>query len=111
MSNKRASFFLGFAALAASLPLAAQTAPPAPTETPAYRSAFEGYRTFGGGEVQDWRNSNDTVRAVGGWRAYAREMQGAASAPAVGAPAPQGEGHAAPQRPVPASDPHAGHHP
>lgn len=94
--------FLGAAALAAGA-TRAQTppsAPPAPA-APAYRSAFEGYRPFEAGEVQDWRQSNDTVRAVGGWRAYAREIQGGA-APAAAASAPG-------QQAKPA-DPHRGHH-
>jgi hypothetical protein len=76
--------FMTAAAFAASLPLAAQTAPAQPVAEPApYRSAFEGYRPFEAGEVQDWRKSNDTVREIGGWRAYAREIQqGAKEQPA-----------------------------
>lgn len=91
------------AALAAALPLAAQTAPgQPPSGQPAYRSAFEGYRPFGAGEVEDWRKSNDTVREIGGWRAYAREIQqGAKEQPEQ---APQGSAGQAP-----AADPHEGH--
>ena len=109
MSNKKTLLFLGLSALAASLPVAAQVAPPASssTATPVYQSAFEGYRSFEGGDVQDWRKSNDTVREVGGWRAYAREMRSAPAVPASGA-SPQG---GAPQAEPKASDPHAGHHP
>ena len=105
MSNKKTSLFLGLSALAASLPLAAQTAAPAPSAEPAYRSAFEGYRPFESGEAQNWRKSNDTVREIGGWRAYAREMRGGASAPAAGASAPRSGEPAAPQ----AADSYAGH--
>lgn len=71
----------------------------AATDAP-YNSAFEGYRPFEATEVQDWRQSNETVRAIGGWRAYAREIQGGAAAPAAQVPA---SGTKAP-------DPHQGHH-
>ena len=107
MSNTRAIFFLGLAALAASVPLAAQT--PAPSL--GYQSAFEGYRPFEAGEVQDWRKSNETVREVGGWRAYAREMRGPAQAPAAGASAPKNPipGEPKPAAQPNAAPPHAGH--
>ena len=90
-------------ALAASLSAAAQT--PQTSSTPAendvYRSAFEGYRPFAAGDVQDWRRANDTVREIGGWRAYAREIQaGSAQASDLGGPRPS--------QPK-AGDPHAGH--
>ncbi|MBC7938909.1 MAG: hypothetical protein H7Z19_03950 [Chitinophagaceae bacterium] len=66
----------------------AATAPPAAsTGTPAkaskvgpngstYRSAFEGFRPFADQPVGSWRDANDTVGRVGGWRAYAREAAG-----------------------------------
>lgn len=76
-------------------PAFAQRAPPAPAPAlTGYRSAFEGYRPFAQEEVQPWKQTNDTVREVGGWRAYAREMQGS----------PQG-----PTEPPKSADPHAGH--
>lgn len=49
----------------------------------AYRSAFAGYRAFTAEKAQPWRDSNDTVGRIGGWRVYARESQPAAQ------PAPQ----------------------
>jgi hypothetical protein len=104
MSATTRTLFLGLSALAASLPLAAQTAPQPPA-APAYESAFEGYRPFEAGEVQDWRKSNDTVRDRGGWRAYAREMRGQAQPAAPGASAPQGAASSQPK----AADPHAEH--
>ncbi len=85
------------AALVAAPPWAQTARPPqnAAPPAPAYRSAFEGYRPFEAAEVQDWRRSNDTVRDIGGWRAYAREIEGGAppakvtaSAPAAPAAAP-----------------------
>lgn len=38
-----------------------------------YRSAFEGYRSFSDPPAVSWREANDTVGRIGGWRAYARE--------------------------------------
>ncbi|MDB5944129.1 MAG: hypothetical protein JWQ13_3695 [Ramlibacter sp.] len=107
MSVTTRTLSLGLSALAASLPLPAQTAASAPSTpaAPAYQSAFEGYRPFEAGAVQDWRKSNETVREVGGWRAYAREMRGPARPPAAGASAPQSQAPAQPK----AADPHAGH--
>ena len=102
MSISARTLFMGLSALAASLHAAPQAPRPAPSasasDAPAYRSAFENYRPFTAQEVQDWRRSNDTVRAIGGWRAYAREMQGAAPSKAPAASQPK------------AADPHAGHH-
>lgn len=66
-----------------------------------YKSAFEGYRGFSDEKPVPWREANDTVGHIGGWRAYAREAQGAeppasaASRPgAATAPASRG-GHGA----------------
>ncbi len=61
-----------------------------------YSSAIGTYQGYADQQVQSWREANDKVGAIGGWRAYAREGQ-------AGKSAPTGEG-ARPQ------DPHAGHH-
>jgi len=61
----------------------AQPAPAASAASNAsgtYRSAFDGYRKFSDEPVAPWRQSNDTVRKIGGWRTYAREAQAGASA-------------------------------
>lgn len=44
-------------------------------EVPAQRheSAFAGYRRLGDEPVMSWREANETVNRIGGWRAYARE--------------------------------------
>lgn len=51
--------------------------------SPAYRSAFVGYRaTADEPKPLSWREANDLVLRIGGWRAYQREpLPGAASAP------------------------------
>ena len=90
----------------------AATAVPAPVSSPStpglsgYRSAFDGYRNHADQPVGSWREANDRVGRIGGWRAYAREAQGggAASAPGNRPPAaPPGSASGAHQ------DGHAGH--
>jgi len=68
------------AALAAG-PVAAQ--PPGTETAPtAWRSAFDGYQPYAEAPLASWRESNDTVGRIGGWRAYARDGQeGARAAP------------------------------
>ncbi|MBY0365788.1 hypothetical protein [Pelomonas aquatica] len=66
---------------------AAQTNSTAPSKAASgalatYRSAFEGYRAFTEQPVTNWRQSNDLVRQIGGWQAYAQEAQGGDPAPA-----------------------------
>lgn len=58
--------------------VAAAAGKPAPIH---YRSPIEGYRPDTETAPGDWKQVNDTVRAIGGWRTYARESA-AASAPA-----------------------------
>ncbi|MGE4243640.1 hypothetical protein [Ramlibacter sp.] len=92
----------------------AQIEPSAPsTPSLTYESAFQTYRPFEAGDVQDWRRSNDIVREVGGWRAYAREIHGA---PASTAPAahphrtePRTPSTTMPGRPPAPANPHEGH--
>lgn len=78
----------------AALGANAQTAPGATAAAQAYRSALEGYQPFNEEKVLPWKQSNDTVGRVGGWKAYAQEAQG--------------ESAATPAKPA-AADPHAGH--
>ncbi|MEJ5989083.1 hypothetical protein WG902_03715 [Ramlibacter sp. PS3R-8] len=116
MSKEIRTIALGAIAAAASWATIAQTAAPAPAAPQpqgAYSSAFEGYRPFAADEVGDWRKANETVREIGGWRAYAREIrggpQGAAQQGGVAAPAaPAAPAPAAPAPAGPAA-PHQGH--
>ena len=85
-------------------PAIAQPAPAAPAAPPAsstrldptdarvpvpqvqHRSALAGYRALTDVPAIPWREANDTVTRIGGWRSYAREArapQPPASAPAA----------------------------
>jgi hypothetical protein len=78
-----------FASLAASLSvtLSAQALPTANPASPdpldanasvptlSYESSFAQYRRLGEEKPASWRNANDTVARIGGWRVYAREAQ------------------------------------
>ncbi|WP_076997263.1 hypothetical protein [Variovorax sp. KK3] len=104
MPHPRPARWLATLPAVAALTAAAQTAPaPAASIQPeaqaplSFRSAFDGYRPFVEEKAIPWKEANDTVRARGGWRAYAKEGAGEAPREAAGAPAR-------------APDPHAGHH-
>ncbi len=82
-----------------------------------HASAFLQYRRLADAPVGAWRDANDTVTRIGGWRVYARDAalpaSPAASMPAGSASAP-GAKPAEPAQAVPvpvpgAKDPHAGH--
>jgi len=61
-------------------PLDAAASVPAARHT----SAFERYRRFGDAPAVPWRQANDTVERIGGWRSYAREAAAPASAASAG---------------------------
>lgn len=67
-----------------------------------HESAFAGYRTAGEEGVGSWREVNEAVNRIGGWRAYAREASRpgpvepvAPARPAGGAPVRSMPGHGA----------------
>jgi hypothetical protein len=60
-------------------PLDAKASVPAPV----YRSSFAPVTSAGQDKPVPWREANGVVTAIGGWRAYAREVQQPASAPAA----------------------------
>ena len=91
--------------LAQSAAADASSSAPAPADLGlVYRSTFDGYQRFTDEKVNSWRESNDTVGRIGGWRAYANEARqpdpGASPAAPAGKPA---------SAPAPTSDPHSGH--
>ena len=65
--------------------MATQTKPPVATpaaEMPAghatalrYESAFSRYKPYRDEKATPWREANDTVTQIGGWRVYAKEAQ------------------------------------
>ena len=73
---------------------------PSPTSSPTlpaqdaasstvYRSAWSGYRPFADEKVISWKDANDEVLRIGGWRAYLRESQSGDDTPRT-APAIKG---------------------
>ena len=58
-------------------------------EVPAlqHASALADYRRLADDKPVAWKEANDTVHRIGGWRAYAREASQSASAPTA-APGP-----------------------
>ena len=61
-----------------------------------YSSAIGAYQAYADQQVQSWREANDRVGQIGGWRAYAKEIKTGKPASVKGA--------------APSSNPHAGHH-
>lgn len=78
------------------LAAAVQAQPPTPRADPldpraavppaVHRSALADYKPAGEVTVGSWRDANDTVNRIGGWRAYAKEAAQAAAARAASAP-------------------------
>ena len=64
-----------------------------------YRSTFDTYRAQHDAQLLPWRDANDRVGAIGGWRFYAREAQ-QGNGPSTGQPTPA---------PAPASTPQHKH--
>ncbi len=40
-----------------------------------YESPFAGYRSYTEEKAGSWKDANDTVGRIGGWRAYAKEAE------------------------------------
>jgi len=96
------------ALVGATFTAAAQAVRPDPADARAavppvaYTSPFSGYARVGEGKPVSWREANDTVARIGGWRVYSREAQ----IPEAVAPAPAGgsghsghPGHSVPRQP------------
>ena len=65
----------------ASAPINHDPVDPRATVPPVrYQSSFSGYRQLRDVPVGSWRDANDAVGRIGGWRAYAREAAKAAPA-------------------------------
>ena len=76
--------------------------PKAGIPTLSYQSSFSQYRRLDDGKLISWRDANDTVTRIGGWRVYAREAQQPDAAPAAPSAVPNDKA-----KPTPAE--HGGH--
>jgi len=92
---------------------AARTGPPDPLDPQArvpaavHTSSLASYRPLGDDQRLGWKQTNETVNRIGGWRTYLREAQQPDPAPT----APAGRAASAPA-PIPAPAPapaHGGH--
>jgi hypothetical protein len=72
-----------------------------------YRSAFSGYRRYGDEPVVPWKQANDEVGRIGGWKAYAKEAAGGSQE--AGAPPAPDKPSSAPRSPAGASAPAGAH--
>lgn len=81
---------------------AADAAKPSLPSKLQYVSPLRAYKPYADQPVESWREANDRVGRIGGWRAYAKEAQ-------TGEPAKEAPQEPA-KTPAPAADPHAGHH-
>ena len=39
-----------------------------------YQSSFQNYQRYSASDIEAWKQSNDTVKDIGGWREYAKEI-------------------------------------
>jgi len=39
-----------------------------------YESSFQNYQRYSASDVQAWKQANETVKDIGGWREYAKEI-------------------------------------
>jgi len=76
LSAARLKFVTALACAWLALPSAraAEPVPPVPAQ-PAPVAPFEHYQAWREAPVRDWREVNDRVGEVGGWRTYLRESQ------------------------------------
>jgi hypothetical protein len=71
-----------------------------------FESVLSRYKAMTDQKLGSWREANDTVTRIGGWRTYLKESQ----APDVVTPTAPSAGSApATPQPPPAPNPHAGH--
>ena len=70
-----------------------------------YRSAFQGYRPNAEAAPGVWKDANDDVARIGGWRAYAKEARQPGTPEAATTPA---SGSASPAAAIPPAG-HVGH--
>jgi hypothetical protein len=59
--------------LAATQTVALETVPSSTVKLE-FQSVYAKYQKFEAQDVSNWRNTNDVVEQIGGWRAYAKEV-------------------------------------
>ena len=108
-----AAVFIAGAAAAQSPAAQPGAAPsPAPAASLSWRAPLVGYQPFSDEALVPWKEANDTVGRIGGWREYARQSQpagGSAPAPAAAPAAATGPAPAPAAAPAPAPAAPAGH--
>ena len=72
-----------------------------------FESVLARYKPMTDQKLGSWRDANDTVTRIGGWRTYLKESQQLDAAPTV-APANAASQSTLPMAPTPAN-PHSGH--
>lgn len=87
----------------------AQSQAPTPSPAPVleHRSVFTSYQGYADQAVSSWRDANDAVARIGGWRTYAREAA-LPEGPAASQPESGRDRTLEPPRSQP--DGHSGHH-
>ncbi|MGH6625430.1 MAG: hypothetical protein ACRECD_02615 [Burkholderiaceae bacterium] len=83
------------------------SSPDAAVPAAQYRSSFSGYRPLRDEPLGSWKETNDQVGRIGGWRVYAREARQPGAVPATNSP------NSAPAKPASAtpSEQGGGHEP
>ena len=85
----------------------------APVPALRFDSALAGYKRLGDVPVASWRESNETVNRIGGWRVYAREPAQAepakAATPSPSAVPPSATPASAPSTPTAPAPPQGRH--
>lgn len=84
-----ASIAAAFSAAAGAQQAAAPAEAKASVPPVVHQSPFAGYRVHAEAKPAPWREVNDEVARIGGWKAYAREAYEAAQAAEKSAPASQ----------------------
>lgn len=86
-------------------PVPAPASAPVPADAALpYHSLSDDYEPYADQNLIPWREANDNVGRIGGWREYAREARPQSGSSPASAPA-----SAAPSAAPAAKDPHAGH--
>ena len=107
LKSRYAPILVGMSVCASAALANTSAATPDPTDAAAtvpalkYESPFAAYRQLGEDKNTVWRDANDTVGKIGGWRAYAREAAKSREAEEVGKAKSTAPARVPPAQPVP----------